>query len=272
MTASTHSGMEADGTLRFDNVSKTYPTNDGGLQAINNINLAIEPGTFASILGPSGCGKSTLLLLAAGVLPLTNGRITIGSETVSGPRTDIGFAFQQDLLLEWRTVLDNVLLQAELRGQPKRSIMQKALDLLSMVGLQGFEKSYPAELSGGMRQRVALVRALVMNLPILLLDEPFGALDAFTRDQLNADFQHLWWNLRPTVLFVTHSIGEAVFLGDQVIVMTPRPARIELVQQIDLPRPRRLAVRDSEQYGHYTEKLRHIFLKDGVLKEPEYNL
>jgi NitT/TauT family transport system ATP-binding protein len=259
------------GRVRFESVAKVYATSDGGLQALEGVDLDIEPGSIVSILGPSGCGKSTLLLLTAGLLPVTSGVITVNGERVTRPRTDVGVAFQQDLLLEWRNVLGNVLLPAEMRGLRRQDYEQHARELLDLVGLTGFETRHPAQLSGGMRQRVALVRALVMNLPILLLDEPFGALDAFTRDQLNVDFQHLWWTSRPTVLFVTHSIAEAVFLGDRVVVMTPRPARIELVVDIDLPRPRRLDVRASEEFIRYTKQLRDIFLKDGILREPDYD-
>lgn len=272
MTASSERGAPSAATVRFENVAKVYPTADGGLQALEGLDLDVKPGSIVSILGPSGCGKSTLLLMTAGLIPATSGAITVNEERVTRPRTDVGFAFQQDLLLDWRNVLDNVLLQAEMRGLRRRDHEARARELLALVGLAGFEKRHPAELSGGMRQRVALVRALVMRLPILLLDEPFGALDAFTRDQLNVDFQHLWWTSRPTVLFVTHSIAEAVFLGDQVVVMTPRPARIELIQEIDLPRPRRLDVRASDRFIGYTKQLRDIFLKDGILREPDYRL
>jgi NitT/TauT family transport system ATP-binding protein len=258
--------------VSFEGVAKTYATGDGSLQAIRDLNFEVEPGSIVSILGPSGCGKSTLLLLTAGLLPASSGVIRVAGHQVKRPRSDVGFVFQQDLLLEWRDVLGNVLLQAEMRGLRRRDYEPRARELLAMVGLDGFERRRPRELSGGMRQRVAIVRALVMNLPILLLDEPFGALDAFTRDQLNVDFQHLWWTYRPTVLFVTHSINEAVFLGDRVVVMTPRPAKVECILDIDLPRPRRLAVRGSSEFTGYTEQLRNLFLKDGVLQEPDYGI
>ena len=258
------------GSIRFVSVSKHYAVENGLLVAIDEIGLEVSAGSLVSIIGPSGCGKSTLLLLTAGILPVTSGSILIGDERVTRPRTDVGFAFQQDMLLEWRSVIDNVLLQAEMRGLRRNDYVAKAHELLHLVGLGDFERSYPAELSGGMRQRVALVRALVMDLPLLLLDEPFGALDAFTRDQLTLDFQHLWWSLRPTVLFVTHSISEAVFLADKVVVMTPRPGRVATVIDIDLPRPRRMDMRASPGFGAYTIRLREIFFEHGVLHEPEY--
>ena len=257
--------------VRFEHVSKRYVTDDGHLQAISELNLNVSAGSFVALLGPSGCGKSTLLLLTSGILPVTSGDVFVGAQRVDRPRTDVGFAFQQDLLLEWRNVLDNVLLQAEMRGLRKKDFVDRARELIRLVGLDEFEHRLPSELSGGMRQRAALVRALVMDLPLLLLDEPFGALDAFTRDQLNVDFQHLWSSSRPTVLFVTHSISEAVFLADKVVVMTPRPARIESVIDIDLPRPRRLESRGSPEFGAYTTHLREIFLRYGVLREPEYS-
>jgi NitT/TauT family transport system ATP-binding protein len=259
-------------SVRLVDVSKRYAVEGGELHAIDEVSLEIAAASFVSILGPSGCGKSTLLLLTAGILPATRGSIFIGEDRVTRPRTDVGFAFQQDVLLEWRRVIDNVLLQAEMRGLRRRDYVGKARELLRLVGLGDFERSYPAELSGGMRQRAALVRALVMDLPLLLLDEPFGALDAFTRDQLTVDFQQLWWALRPTVLFVTHSISEAVFLADQVVVMTPRPGRVGAVIDIDLPRPRRLDVRASSEFGAYTSRLREIFFRYGVLHEPDYGV
>src|SRR5688500_8869315 len=272
VTGPTRPGAPSAAAVQLQAVAKVYPTADGGLLALESVNLDVRPGSIVSILGPSGCGKSTLLLMTAGLIPATSGTITVNDERVTKPRTDVGFAFQQDLLLDWRDVLGNVLLQAEMRGLRRRDHEQRARELLSLVGLTGFEDRHPAELSGGMRQRVALVRALVMKLPILLLDEPFGALDAFTRDQLNVDFQRLWWTSRPTVLFVTHSVAEAGCLGDQVVVRTPRPAKIELIQDIDLPRPRRLDVRASDEFIGYTKQLRDIFLKDGILREPDYEL
>jgi NitT/TauT family transport system ATP-binding protein len=256
--------------ILWDEVGKIYKTDDGHVRALDEVSLDIEPGSLVALLGPSGCGKSTILRLTAGLMPATSGRITIDGEHVKKPRTDIGFVFQQDLLLEWRTALDNVLLQAQMRGLRQRDYRDRADELLELVGLTGFKEAYPAELSGGMRQRVALVRALLMDLPALLLDEPFGALDALTRDQLNVDFQHLWYTTRPTVVFVTHSITEAVLQADRIVVLTSRPAKVRKIVQVDLPRPRRLAMRETASFNKYVGDLREIFLEFGVLSEPDY--
>lgn len=256
--------------ILWDGVGKIYETDDGYVRALDAVSLDIEPGSLVVLLGPSGCGKSTILRLTAGLIPATSGRITIDGELVKKPRTDIGFVFQQDLLLEWRNALDNVLLPAQMRGLRPRDYRDRADELLELVGLTGFEKAFPAELSGGMRQRVALVRALLMDLPALLLDEPFGALDALTRDQLNVDFQHLWYTTRPTVVFVTHSITEAVLQADRIVVLTSRPAMVRKIVDVELPRPRRLAVRESASFNKYVKDLREIFLEFGVLSEPDY--
>jgi NitT/TauT family transport system ATP-binding protein len=256
--------------VRYEAVAKTYPGTDSDVVALADVSFEVSPGEFVALLGPSGCGKSTLLLLTAGLIRPTSGAISVGSDMVTRPRSDVGVAFQQDLLLEWRTVIDNVLLQPELRGLRKSDYRPDAEAILEKVGLEAFRHRYPSELSGGMRQRAALSRALVMRFPLLLLDEPFGALDSLTRDQINVDFQHLWWTRRPTVIFVTHSVTEAVFLADKVVVMTPRPARVQTIIPIDIPRPRRVADRDSEEFGRYTRELRRIFLAHGVLTEPEY--
>jgi NitT/TauT family transport system ATP-binding protein len=257
--------------VRFSGVRKVYSTHGRVLEALSRVDLELSAGSFVSIVGPSGCGKSTLLLMLAGLLERTEGDIHIGTNPVQGPRADVGMVFQSDALLEWRTALENVLLQAEMRRLPRKDYAGRARELLSLVGLAGFEDKYPRELSGGMRQRVAVARALLMELPVLLLDEPFGALDALTRDQLVVDFQHMWWKRRSTVVFVTHSIGEAVFQSDRVIVMTPRPGQIAKVIDIELPRPRRLSLRSGEAYGRYVKDVRDLFLDFGVLTEPDFD-
>ena len=255
--------------IRIENVSKTYRTRSGPVHALGDTNLEFEAGEFVSVVGPSGCGKSTLLLMIAGIVPTTTGTITIGDQTVSGPFTDLGIVFQDSVMLEWRKVLQNVMLQADIRRLDQAKLRSRALELLELVGLKGFEGRYPFELSGGMRQRAAICRALVHDPPVLLMDEPFGAVDALTRDQLNQDLERLWLRSPKTVFFVTHSIAEAVFLGDRVIVMSPRPGRVEKIVDVDIPRPRRLSVRDEPQFVQYTHQIRTIFESVGVLNTNE---
>ena len=211
------------------------------IHALHDISLAVGEREFVTIVGPSGCGKSTLLKLIAGLLPASAGRIAVGGTVVAAPRTDIGIVFQNPILLPWRTVMENVLLPAEVQGRPMAAARSRARELLAMVGLSEFENKYPMELSGGMQQRAAISRALVCDPAILLMDEPFGALDAMTREQMNLDLQRIWRDSGKTVVLITHSIPEAVFLGDRVIVMSPGPGRIDNEYFIDLPRPRDIA-------------------------------
>ena len=253
--------------LEFRNLTKVYATDDGPVRALDRFSVVQWEGEFLSILGPSGCGKSTLLMIAAGLLPPSSGAVRVRGRAVNRPRTDIGIVFQSPVLLEWRTALGNVMLQAEARNFDLKTAGQRARDLLSVVGLAGFENKYPDELSGGMRQRVSICRALIHNPPQLLMDEPFGALDALTRDQLGLDVQRLWNETRMTVLFVTHSVAEAVFLSDRVIVMTPRPGRIDRIIDIDLPRPRTLAIRESPEFNGYIREILDLLLARGVLRE-----
>jgi NitT/TauT family transport system ATP-binding protein len=253
--------------LEFRNLTKVYATADGPVRALDQVSLAQRQGEFLSILGPSGCGKSTLLMLAAGLLPASNGVVTVRGKRVDAPRTDIGIVFQSPVLLEWRTALGNIMLQAEARRLERKSAERRARELLAAVGLTGFEAKYPDELSGGMRQRVSICRALIHNPPQLLMDEPFGALDALTRDQLVLDLQRLWNDTRMTVLFITHSVAEALFLSDRIVVMTPRPGRIDRVIDIDLPRPRTLAMRESPEFNSYNRQILDLLLASGVLRE-----
>ena len=253
--------------LEFRNLTKVYATDDGPVRALDQISLAQRQGEFLSILGPSGCGKSTLMMIAAGLLAASNGLVVVRGQRVVAPRTDIGIIFQSPVLLEWRTALGNIMLQAEARRLDRKAAERRARELLAAVGLAGFEGKYPDELSGGMRQRVSLCRALIHNPPQLLMDEPFGALDALTRDQLVLDLQRLWNETRMTVLFITHSVAEAVFLSDRVIVMTPRPGRIDRVIDIDLPRPRTLAMRESPEFNGYNRQILDLLLARGVLRE-----
>jgi NitT/TauT family transport system ATP-binding protein len=239
----------------------------GGLTALEELSLSIAPGEFVSVLGPSGCGKSTLLRCIAGLERPSAGNVTVNGTPVSDPPAGLGMVFQRDALLEWRTVADNLLLPVDFRRGDRAAARRRAAELLAMTALQGFEKSYPVQLSGGMRQRVALCRALVDDPVLLLMDEPFGALDALTRDQMNIELQRLWLAERKTVVFVTHSITEAIFLGDRVVVFTPRPGRIAEVLDIALPRPRRLAVRGGEQFIAYASRVRGLFEDMGLLRE-----
>jgi NitT/TauT family transport system ATP-binding protein len=252
--------------VSYEGVGMTYSTARGPVEALADITLSIPRGHFASIVGPSGCGKSSLLMLTAGLRSCTHGQIRIDGTPITGPQPNTGIVFQNDALLDWRSALANVLLQVELRGQAKEQYRQKALDLLRSVGLGGFEDRHPYELSGGMRQRIALCRALIHDPHLLLMDEPFGALDALTRDQMMTDLQALWLEQRKTVLFITHSIPEAIFLSDRVVVMTARPGRIEDIVPIDLPRPRKLHITTEPMFNSYVQRIREIFERQGVLR------
>jgi NitT/TauT family transport system ATP-binding protein len=253
--------------LSITDLSKVYATRDGAVRALDQVSLSARRGEFLSILGPSGCGKSTLMMIVAGLVPASSGVVMVEGKPVIKPRTNVGIVFQSPVLLEWRTALANIMLQAEARKLDRRDGEQRACELLRAVGLAGFEKRYPHELSGGMRQRVSICRALVHNPPHLMMDEPFGALDALTRDQLVLDIQQIWNELRTTVLFITHSVPEAVFLSDRIIVMTPRPGRIDCMIDVDLPRPRTLAMRESRRFADYSRQILDRLLASGVLHE-----
>jgi NitT/TauT family transport system ATP-binding protein len=253
--------------IELNGVSKSFETRDHRTTlAVDRVELEIRKGEFVSLLGPSGCGKSTLLSMVAGLILPTSGEVLIGGRSIRGPYTDTGIVFQNDLLLDWRTVLGNVLLQFEMRGINSEPHRQRAIALLTSVGLAGFESKYPWELSGGMRQRVAICRALIHQPPLLLMDEPFGALDALTRAQLQIDLQNIWQSSRNTVLFVTHSIEEAVFLSDRIIVMTARPGRIQEILEIALPRPRGLEVRDDPDFTAAIRYINRLFQDMGVIR------
>jgi NitT/TauT family transport system ATP-binding protein len=206
-------------------------------------------------------------MIAAGLIPASEGSVSVGGRTVTGPITDVGIVFQRDLLLDWRTVLGNVLLQADIRDLDRKQARTRALALLEKVGLKGFEERYPWELSGGMRQRVAICRAWLHDATLLLLDEPFGALDALTRDQMNLDLQRMWRADRRTTLLVTHSIAEAVFLADRVVVMSQRPGRLVSEIPVNLPRPRTLAMREDDRFTEYERQIRKMMADMGILRE-----
>jgi NitT/TauT family transport system ATP-binding protein len=218
-----------------------------------------------ALLGPSGCGKSTLLMMIAGLLESSSGTVTVDGKRVDGPLDDLGFVFQRDLLLDWKTVLNNVLLPFELTGESAKSHHERALMLLNHVGLMGFENKRPYELSGGMRQRVAICRALIKDPNIFLLDEPFAALDAFTREQMQLDMQRLSLEKPRTTVLVTHEIPEAIFMADRVAVMTTRPSQIHQIFEIDLPRPRNMKTRESAAFAEYVTKIHSLFASLGVL-------
>jgi len=250
-------------------VSKSYETRRGPILTLSDISLKIAPGEFVSILGPSGCGKSTLLKCIAGIEPISSGKILMKGVPVKEPPDFMGFVFQRDLLVDWRTVLANVTFGVELAGRGRKRYTQKAIELLRRFGLNDYIHRYPWEMSGGMRQRAAICRALVDDPDLLLMDEPFGALDALTRDDLNLELQRIWSADRKTVLFVTHSIPESVFLSDRVVVMDRNPGRVAAVIDIDLPRPRRLARRDDSRFVHFATSLRTVLEDCGVTRKDE---
>jgi len=251
--------------MRARGVRKTYRTQDGEVETLKPLDFEIREGEFVSVVGPSGCGKSTLMKMVAGLLPITGGELEVHGHPVLGPQTDVGIVFQNALLLPWRRVIDNILIQAEVRGLPMAEARERAAALMEMAGLQGFEKKYPWQLSGGMQQRVSILRALLHDPSLLLMDEPFGALDAMTRERMNVELQRIWMTSQKTVMLITHSIPEAIFLSDRVFVMSERPGSIVEVVDIDLPRPRPLDVMGTEPFARYARQLRAHFYAQGNL-------
>lgn len=245
--------------IRAQSVSKSFGSGDNPIVALSSVDLAIKEGEFIAIVGPSGCGKSTFLRIVAGISKPTTGTVTTPQGVVTGPLTDVGVVFQSPVLLDWRNILDNVLIQFELRGMKARDFTERARGLLGAVGLGDFLRRYPRELSGGMRQRAAIARALVHNPSLLLMDEPFGALDAMTRERMNLEIQRIWAEGRKTVFFITHSIPEAVLLGDRIVVFASRPGRIVEDMRNDLPRPRSLDVMSSPAFIERAAHLRDLF-------------
>jgi len=259
------SSTNTQGMISISHLEKTYETPTSSVHAISDVSFDVKEGEFVSVLGPSGCGKSTLMMMAAGLRKKSSGEIKVNGKDVNGPMDDIGVVFQRDVLLDWANVLDNVMFQIQARKLPVKDYLPNAKKLLDSVGLADFHKAQPYELSGGMRQRVSICRALVHNPQLLLMDEPFGALDALTREQMMLDLQSIWLESKKTVLFITHSIQEAVFLSDRVIVMSPRPGTIDLDLRIDLPRPRSLQITETPEFNAYMRKIREAFEARGVI-------
>jgi NitT/TauT family transport system ATP-binding protein len=246
--------------ISLSGLEKRFKTRSGEIvNALTNVNLDIRENEFISVVGPSGCGKTTLLRILAGLERASSGVITCGGEQVSGPRPDVGVVFQQATLLPWNTVLTNVLLPAHLKNDKSEATVRRAEGLLAFMGLTDFAKKYPFELSGGMQQRVSICRALMREPRILLMDEPFGALDAMTRESMNMELMRVWSEEKKTVIFITHSIPEAVLLGDRVVVMSPRPGRISEIIDIDVPRPRSLQTMATQRFGEICDHIRSIF-------------
>jgi NitT/TauT family transport system ATP-binding protein len=244
--------------IRIEDVRKVYRTGKDDVEAVSRVSFTVQAGEFVAILGPSGCGKSTLLMMCAGLEQVTSGAISIGNTVVREPRAEVGIMFQDSTLLPWKTALDNILFPVRVQKRPMTEYRKRALDLIEMVGLTGFEDKKPHQLSGGMRQRVAICRALVTDPDILLMDEPFSALDAMTRDEMNDALLDIWDRYRKTGLFVTHSIREAVYLADRVLVMTRRPATIVEDLKVPFARPRNRAIGETAEFNEICGYLRSL--------------
>jgi NitT/TauT family transport system ATP-binding protein len=253
--------------LEIDQVGKVFGVGtDTPFEALRPLSLDIQPGEFVSVVGPSGCGKSTLMLMVAGLLKPTTGVVRVGNKLLTGAMTDVGIVFQDHLLMDFRTAEDNVLLQGIIRKLPMAPVRERTRELFDRLGLSPeAAKRYPHQLSGGMRQRVSLARALVLRPPVLLMDEPFGALDALTRLQVRFDLEQLWMNDRPTVLFITHSVEEAVGLSDRILVMSPSPGRVVEELHIDIPRPRPLTLGEAPALAGYSQRIYDHFARLGVI-------
>jgi NitT/TauT family transport system ATP-binding protein len=252
--------------ISIRNVSKVFGEDtDKPFLALKPVNVAVAAGEFISVVGASGCGKSTLMLMVAGLLQQTTGEVRVGNTAVTQPITDVGIAFQDHLLLDFRTAFENVMLHADIRRLSRPAIERRAKELFAQLRLEHAMHKYPIQLSGGMRQRVSLIRTLVHDPSVLLMDEPFGALDALTRLQVRSDLEALWLRRRPTVLFITHSVEEAVGLSDRILVMSPSPGMVVDEITVELPRPRPLVLGDAPEFGAYVNRIHHHFERLGVL-------
>jgi len=259
-------GTRTPGVISVKRMTKRFEKEGRQVEAVRDFSLDVGEREFIAIVGPSGCGKSTLLNVMAGLQSATNGEVRIDGEKIDGPYTNLGIVFQNHVLLEWLTTFDNIMFQADMRRLPRRRYVNRANELLQMVGLTGFEASYPYELSGGMKQRASICRALLHDPPYLFMDEPFGALDALTREQLCIDLERIWLASPKTVIFITHSIREAVQLADRVIVMTPRPGRIAREVKVNLPRPRFELDATDSRLNELVSSIKETFVDQGVLK------
>ena len=263
----THDDQHISGVpITIEGVSKIFgPELEQPFRALKEVTLSIKAGEFVSVVGASGCGKSTLMLMVAGLLQQTTGTITVAGKAVEKPLTDIGIAFQDHLLLDFRTAMQNVMLHSDIRGLPRKQIATRAQELFGQLRLEHAMDKYPKQLSGGMRQRVSLIRSLVHDPSVLMMDEPFGALDALTRLQVRMDLELLWMRRRPTVLFITHSVEEAVGLSDRIIVMSPSPGEVVDDIRVDLERPRPLTLGDAPEFGAYVDRIHRHFERLGIL-------
>ncbi len=247
-----------DSIIDIQNVSKYFGNSHDGVAALNNVSLSVQPGEFVSLIGPSGCGKSTLLRIVGDLLQPSEGQVLVKGKSPAQARLDrdYGIVFQSPVLYDWRSVRKNVELPLEIMHTPKAEREQRSSQMLELVGLKDFQHRYPWQLSGGMQQRVSIARALSFNPSILLMDEPFGALDEMTRDRMNMELLNIWGKTQTTVIFVTHSIAEAVFLSSRVVVMTPRPGKIEKIIEVDLPRPRNFETREQTRFFELVTQVR----------------
>ncbi len=269
MPVASNSGSATDGEASWIDVAglhKIYrPKRSEPTHALSDITFSVRRGEFVSIVGPSGCGKTTLLKILAGLIPRTEGTTSIAGRNVDRPLPEVGMVFQAATLLPWRTIIDNVMVPAEIQKLDRKKHRARAQELLELVGLTGFENKYPYELSGGMQQRAGICRALVHDPAVLLMDEPFGALDAMTREYMNVELLRIWRESQATIVLVTHSIPEAVFLSDRVIVMSPRPGRIAEIMEIDIPRPRSLSDMSTDRAGVFVDRIRTYFSAQSVI-------
>ena len=267
MSDPTGSEAKSGVPISINRIAKIFGEDtDNPFRALKEISVEIQAGEFVSVVGPSGCGKSTLMLMVAGLLQRSRGDIAIASRSVTAPITDVGIAFQDHLLLDFRTALANVTLHADIRKLPKKQVEARAKDLFAQLRLTDAMDKYPRQLSGGMRQRVSLIRTLVHDPSLLLMDEPFGALDALTRLQVRTDLEALWLRRRPTVLFITHSVEEAVGLSDRILVMSPSPGEVVDEIHVDIPRPRPIVLGDVPEFSAYVDRIHRHFARIGVLR------